>query len=1026
MQQLRKVGFYDGDELGTGGEMDSRLARAVAPGVTDERRRELFREWHTQVQRACCAMAPGYPTLWLEEPDDEVVGHVHAYFGNRLREFSGTDYDASLHAFRMLPSVFGIIYHVACMGNWKNVVIEQLDLIRDSGLNGLNVSILGSVEDRRWFENTAAERNIEATVRFESSNLLLFEIPAIRMVEDWAKSHGEGYLLYFHTKGVSSPWSPVKRKWRQLMGERVISGWKKNCEHLLDGFDAVGVNWKDVPPVSHFPGNFFIATASFLRSLEDFSHYYLNPRHVRDENYYRIAAELWVGSGDRTPRVVSLVSKGEAIESPCYWRKYRDLVVEGERTLVLGSGDIHLREVECGHGTMSAGGKLGYEGHDIINSNGFEETVSAHADSEIELSLERPYWIAGFLNGSAGPCNGVRFSIDSEVLGSVCIPHEVTRSKLLFPGKYRLKAKGVDGTSWCHSVWGLYGKNRHPKELKYGMVVALLGSSNQPIHRFEDWLNHHLALGVDHFVLPSEMREIESYASVIFREGLRERISYLGEDYCEPSNWLRLIHEHFTGLAKWIAAIDANDFLIPKIGRNLPRFMSAFDEFGALEVGKRRVMDWRDENRIHSPSGGLSNRVGIDGSCFIFQPRFVAGFDSAGRPETMSGRSLICEHFGEDVTTMHILVAKAEGIEDVSYVLDFSSKARSEELETGSQRNSQIDRGSSTSDVVGFIHVATVNNWRAIFGAQFQKIEKSGLLDVSEAIYIGVVGGSVTEAKEIEDMHPKLSVEAICPNLGEFEFPTLEVMHRHCQSNSGAVWYIHTKGVVNPRQEQQSWRNRMEEFVVIHHDIAREKLRAGYRVAAGFGDSNTNWVVPGNFWWARADHIASLPKIEELDRSNRWEAERWISMSGVSNFYWLDSGDTIFSDFRILEATVAAGMLSTNGFHGWMRSQVTTGREWLWDRLLSAHAPSRIVLDVTNQIGVFGFMSGTSEPRDWAVEFRINGRSFGRCGESLERTPLQVLPEGRYVLEAAIVGGVLWGAHSCWAITTDERHVGEE
>ena len=94
------------------------------------------------------------------------------------------------------------------------------------------------------------------------------------------------------------------------MTARLITPWRANCEHLRT-YDAVGSDFRVQPPCSHYPGNFWMARTSFIKTLPDFGHYYARAsvhRRVPDPKWHRLPCEFWIGSGIATPNVFSLVA----------------------------------------------------------------------------------------------------------------------------------------------------------------------------------------------------------------------------------------------------------------------------------------------------------------------------------------------------------------------------------------------------------------------------------------------------------------------------------------------------------------------------------------------------------------------------------------------------------------------------------------------------------------------------------------------------------------------------------------------
>lgn len=213
-----------------------------------------------------------------------------------------------------------VFYHLACMGNWEEVFKEQILQLHQNGFQQLDLTVLGTPDELTIAERACEEAGLKANIIFHSPELNYFERPALIAVEKYAKLH-EGYVLYLHSKGVSSPADHNKTKWRRLMMHELIERWE-DCIPQLPYYDAIGVNWREMYPVSHFCGNFWYASTKYLRKLKDFSSYFDNPRfkiYDRVDNK-RLGCEFWISSADVTPKVLSLYCKNVDFCRQEFWR----------------------------------------------------------------------------------------------------------------------------------------------------------------------------------------------------------------------------------------------------------------------------------------------------------------------------------------------------------------------------------------------------------------------------------------------------------------------------------------------------------------------------------------------------------------------------------------------------------------------------------------------------------------------------------------------------------------------------------
>lgn len=213
-----------------------------------------------------------------------------------------------------------VFYHLACMGNWKEVLEEQVQQLKRTGFQHVYLTILGTEKDLDFVKMTCGRIELKSYIIFKADDLTNFEKPALMAIEEYAKQH-DGYVLYIHSKGVSNPADVSKIKWRRLMMQQLIENWE-SCIMQLPYYDAIGVNWRDMPPTSHFCGNFWYASTNYLRKLVDFSKYFDNPRfqiHDRIDNK-RLGCEFWISSGSRAPKVLSLYCRNVDFCNTNFWR----------------------------------------------------------------------------------------------------------------------------------------------------------------------------------------------------------------------------------------------------------------------------------------------------------------------------------------------------------------------------------------------------------------------------------------------------------------------------------------------------------------------------------------------------------------------------------------------------------------------------------------------------------------------------------------------------------------------------------
>ena len=105
------------------------------------------------------------------------------------------------------------------------------------------------------------------------------------------------------------------------MMKELVENWEC-CILQLPHYDVIGVNWREMPPISHFSGNFWYASTRYLHTLPDVQQYYENPKYQIPDpiNYKRLGCEFWIGSGSKTPRVLSIGWKNVDFCNMNFWK----------------------------------------------------------------------------------------------------------------------------------------------------------------------------------------------------------------------------------------------------------------------------------------------------------------------------------------------------------------------------------------------------------------------------------------------------------------------------------------------------------------------------------------------------------------------------------------------------------------------------------------------------------------------------------------------------------------------------------
>jgi hypothetical protein len=183
-------------------------------------------------------------------------------------------------------------FHVACLGEWRSIVNEQLDRLDASGLAAATTHLQGFVLGDDW-----EPRLEEAGTFFSHPDLHIYEFPTLALLWEQARSGEAFYAYYLHTKGASRPGVQSVVDWRLQLEHFTIDRWQEAMQKLDEGYDCVGCDsgsfeqWPQNP--FHYSGNFWWTTSSWVRQLPP----------IPDLNWqHPFEAEAWIGWHDPWPK----------------------------------------------------------------------------------------------------------------------------------------------------------------------------------------------------------------------------------------------------------------------------------------------------------------------------------------------------------------------------------------------------------------------------------------------------------------------------------------------------------------------------------------------------------------------------------------------------------------------------------------------------------------------------------------------------------------------------------------------------
>ncbi len=177
-----------------------------------------------------------------------------------------------------------------------------------------------------------------------------------------------------------------------------------------------------------------------------------------------------------------------------------------------------------------------------------------------------------------------------------------------------------------------------------------------------------------------------------------------------------------------------------------------------------------------------------------------------------------------------------------------------------------------------FIHSYTRGRDTAILDEMLARIEASGLLHRLDRLYVVNVGDEIALPPAFERHAGRVRLIPFSRDPGRGEGPTLDLVRSFASFHGAArILYLHTKGASHPppHANVDDWRRLMLHFLVDRHAEALASLETHDAAGCNLLD-RPHRHFSGNFWWANAGHLASLPRVPAGDRT---QAEWWMAGS---------------------------------------------------------------------------------------------------------------------------------------------------
>jgi len=229
-----------------------------------------------------------------EYNEGNFIFHAYAY-GHSHNRTLDIIYREKLELSDNLESINLIVYHIYCIGNYLEVVNQQLNRLKISGLYGwcdkLEITCINTSGDFNAIEELIKDLNKVTLNKFINND---YEYEGINKAWEYSQQY-KGKVLYFHTKGVSNTYINIQDKQKSSRKKQGIAWWKEAMEYFLidnyqdcllklDEYDQCGLTNNN----KWWWGNFWWSNLYFLKAnqkpdrgdrwyFEAWLNYYRNP-----------------------------------------------------------------------------------------------------------------------------------------------------------------------------------------------------------------------------------------------------------------------------------------------------------------------------------------------------------------------------------------------------------------------------------------------------------------------------------------------------------------------------------------------------------------------------------------------------------------------------------------------------------------------------------------------------------------------------------------------------------------------------
>jgi hypothetical protein len=206
--------------------------------------------------------------------------------------------------------------------------------------------------------------------------------------------------------------------------------------------------------------------------------------------------------------------------------------------------------------------------------------------------------------------------------------------------------------------------------------------------------------------------------------------------------------------------------------------------------------------------------------------------------------------------------------------------------------------------IFGYMHSGLMGHWKDVNFEMLRTMLNSGLLHNTLTLDLVVTGDSLSNFRMPFSMNSVININH-CGGLEQYEYVTQQRMYDDCVNMYGNqkwigaheidkvyVFYCCNAGVSHPPNHDHypDWRHLMSHFNFTKWRDCVAALDEGYDTVGIEWQTDPVPHWSGNFWWATAEYIASLPSPEWMKTFNagggishrthpRHGAEWWVGMN---------------------------------------------------------------------------------------------------------------------------------------------------